>query len=159
MTSTLLKLFAAALLLPQAARETRPPDCGVGVSSRKVDGYGAVSAAEELSRLEKLRPLLEAEHDDVKAFIIAYAGRNDRPGEALARADRARRALYDKSYFYDGRLNTLDCGRRETPSVELWVTPVGAAPPPCTPTLEPAAPPVKKAPGPRRPARRGGVRP
>jgi len=155
----LLKLFAAALLLPQVAQETRPPDCRLPASSRKVGEYGDVPAAEELSRLERLRPALEAEHhDDVKAFIVAYAGRNSRPGEALARADRAKRALTDKSSFYAGRLNTLDCGRRETPAIELWITPVGASPPPCSPTLEPAAP-FREAPGPRRPARRRGLRP
>ncbi len=155
MTGTLLKLFTVALLLPQVPQETRP-----GVSSRKVEEYGPASAAEELSRLEKLRLLLEAEHEDTKAFIVAYAGRDGRPGDALARTDRAKQALYEKSFSYAGQLNTLDCGRRKTPSVELWITPVGASPPPCTPTLGPAAaPPVKEAPGPRRPARRRGARP
>lgn len=159
MTGTLLKLFAAVLLLPQAPQQNRPPDCGLAAPSRKVDEYGPVSAAEELARLEKLRPLLQAEHADAKAFIVAYAGRNDRPGEALARADRAKQALIDSSYFYSNRLITLDCGRRETPSIELWITPVGASPPPCSPTLEPAPAPARKAPAGRRPARRGGARP
>ncbi len=161
MTGTLLKLFAVALLLPQLPQEGRPPACGLAASSRKLDEYGQLPATEELSRLEeKLRPALQAEHDDAKAFIVAYAGRGDRPGAALARADRAKQALVDKeSYFYGRRLNTLDCGRRETPSIELWITPVGASPPPCTPTLADAAPPVKEAPSPRRPARRRGARP
>ena len=159
MTSTLLKLFAVALLLPQLPQEGRPPACALPVSSRKLDEYGRLPAAEELSRLEaKLRPALEAEHDDAKAFIVAYAGRGDRPGSALARADRARQALLDDSYFYSRRLNTLDCGRRETPSVELWITPVGASPPTCSPTLAADAAPSKEAPTPRRPARRRGAR-
>lgn len=159
MSGMLLKLFAVALLLAQAPRQDGPRDCGLPASSRKVDEYGQLSAAEELSRLEKLRPALEAEHEDAKAFIVVYAGREGRAGEALVRADRAKKALADKSYFYSGRLNTLDCGRRETASIELWITPVGASPPPCAPTLGPAAAPAKDAPAGRRSARRRGGRP
>ncbi|MET0622500.1 MAG: hypothetical protein ABW250_05940 [Pyrinomonadaceae bacterium] len=69
-----------------------------------------------------------------------------------ARADRAKQALIDKSNSYDTRLNALDCGRRETPSTELWMSPAGASPPPCSPTLDPTPAPSKGAV--KRPTRR-----
>ena len=159
----LLKLFAVSLLLPPlacvcmlardaraVAQEGRARDCGLPTHSRKLDEYGELAAEEEKSRLLKLAAALDSEPEDTKAFIIGYAGRDSRAGGGLARADRAKGTLTDKSVFYNTRINTLDCGRRETPSTELWLTPVGASPPPCSPTLDPAPAPVR----PRRGGRR-----
>lgn len=159
MSTLLLKLFAAALLqaqpaaaTPQDAAAGRPGDCGLPVSSRKFDEYGDLAPAEEKARLEKLAAALAAGREDTKAFIIGYAGRGARAGEAFARADRARLILVDTSLFINTRLNTLDCGLRETASTELWLTPAGASPPPCAPTVSPAPAPVKGVV--RRPPRR-----
>ncbi len=162
MSRTLLKLFAISLLPPPlacarllargaraVAQEGRARGCNLLPQSRKLDEYGDVSAAEEKSRLIKLAAALDAAPEDAKAFIVGYAGRDARAGGGLARADRAKETLTDKSVFYNTRTNTLDCGRRETPSTELWLTPVGASPPPCSPTLD-------SAPAPVRPRRRGG---
>lgn len=172
MSSVLLKLLAAALVLPTAtavaprvrdahaaAQEGRAQDCGLPTHSRKFDEYGALTAEEEKARLDKLAAALDAEPDDTKAFIIGYAGRGGRAGEGLARADRARKVITDKSqttFLYNTRLNTLDCGRREAPATEIWLTPAGASPPRCAPTLDPAPAPAGGAS--RRPARRRGGR-
>lgn len=148
--------FTSARTLAQAARavapEERARDCALLIPSRKFDEYGVVSDADEKSRLERLAAALKAKDEDVNAFIIGYAGRSGRAGEGLTRADRAKQILTDESVFYNTRLNTLDCGRRETPSTELWITPVGAAPPRCSPTLDPTPAPAKGATG--RPTRR-----
>lgn len=171
MRSLLLKLFAASLLVPAlaafgphaegapaVAQEGRAQDCGLLVQSRKFDEYGDLSAEEEKTRLDKLAAALDAEPEDTKAFVIAYAGRDGRAGEAIKRADRAKQTLIDKSGYnsYNTRTNTLDCGRREAPSTELWITPAGASPPRCTPTLDPAPAPAKGGAVPRRPRRRSG---
>lgn len=170
MNSPLTKIFAAALLLltPHAPAGSRARaltrdaragaqaggarDCSLLTPSRKFDEYGVVSEADEKTRLERLAVALRAEGEDAKAFIIGYAGRAGRAGEGLARADRARQVLTDESVFYNRGLNTLDCGRRETPSTELWITPAGASPPRCSPTLDPTPAPAKGAT--RRPPRR-----
>lgn len=169
MNSPLPKIFAASLLLatPAAvltsararardaragAQAGRAPDCSLLTPSRKFDEYGVVSDAEEKSRLERLAAALDAEDEDTKVFVFGYAGRSGRAGEGLTRADRAKQALVEKSTFYNTRLNTLDCGRRETASTELWLTPAGASPPRCSPTLDPTPAPSKGAA--RRPPRR-----
>ncbi|MBV9927991.1 MAG: hypothetical protein JOZ96_23425 [Acidobacteria bacterium] len=149
MSGTLPKLLAALLLLPQyaaavrTAQGVRARDCGLAAQSLKLDEYGDLSAAEEGPRLEKFTAALKEYPDDTAAFIVAYAGRAERAGAALRRADRAKQAVIDKSPLLNPNINTLDCGRRESPAVELWLTPVGASPPRCSPTLDPAPPPPK----------------
>lgn len=126
--------------------------CGLE-PSRKIDAYGETTPADEQARLEKFMALLGGESEDVKGFIVAYAGRTARAGAAQARADRAKEFLVEKNVSHNVRLNTLDCGRRETAETELWITPVATAPPPCAATFKPAgARPT--APARRPPARR-----
>jgi hypothetical protein len=172
LSSLLLKLFAASLLLPtlavvgppaqdarSGAQEVRIRDCDLLIQSRKFDEYGEMSAEEETARLEKLVAALKAESKDTKAFIIGYAGRAGRAGDGIKRADSARQILTEKPFEYslhNTRLNTLDCGRRETAATELWITPVGASPPRCSPTLDPAPAPAKGGAVPRRTRRRSG---
>jgi hypothetical protein len=162
--SLLLTASAAALTsagaLAQDARagapEERARDCALLTPSRKFDEYGVVSDAGEKSRLERLAAALKAEDKETNAFIVGYAGRSGRAGEGLARADRAKQILTDESVFYNMRLNALDCGRRETPSTELWITPAGASPPRCSPTLDPTPAPAGGATTRRPPRRRSG---
>lgn len=173
MSSLLLKLCAASLLVPSlaadvrhagalaqdaraGARELPAQNCDLLTPSRKFDEYGELSAEGETARLEKLAAALKAEPEDTKAFIIGYAGRGGRAGEGLTRADRAKEVLTEKSVFYNTRLNTLDCGRREAPATEIWITPAGASPPRCSPTLDPTPAPAKGGAVQRRPRRRSG---
>lgn len=135
-----------AMTQAQTACEALPP-------SSKVDEYGDLKPVEEKARVEKLAALLKGESEDTKAFIIAYAGRNGRTGEALARADRAKGYLVEMSNSYNTRINTLDCGYRDAPATEIWMTRVGAAPPRCAPTVEPGEAQVKGRKG-RHPSRR-----
>jgi hypothetical protein len=91
-----------------------------------------------LQSLERIIPVMETNKDS-HGFIITYAGGRSSLAEAQKRADLAKRELLEnhqwinQSDVLNARLNTLVCGYRETPAMELWVTPVGAAPPVCAP--------------------------
>ena len=91
-----------------------------------------------LQSLERIIPVIEV-HKNSHGFIVAYAGRRSSLAEAQKRADLAKLELLEKhqwinqSDVLNAHLNTLVCGYRETPAMELWVTPVGAAPPVCAP--------------------------
>lgn len=108
--------------------------------SRKIDEYGEAGPEEMKARLDKFEAVMKGEPEDVKGVIVAYAGRAARAGDALKRADAAKEYLTEKSTSINQRLNTLDCGRRERATVELWIMPVAAAPPVCSPTVNAPAP-------------------
>jgi hypothetical protein len=94
----------------------------------------------------RLDPLGVKLHDDpsVTTFIIAYAGRNSRPGQAARLAKRANDYLVTNRGVDQSRVATMDGGYREEDCVELWIVPQGAQPPQPTPTLQPGEAPVKK---------------
>ncbi len=153
--AALLVLTPALVFTPETPRAqvTRPQEnCGLP-PSRKFDAYGKVGDADEHARLDKLAAALSVEADDVRAFIVGYGGRGARAGEGTRRADRAKYYLTEKSYWINDRLNTLDCGYREEPATELWLTTVGAAPPQCSQTLTPAEAQIKPDGGKRSPSR------
>jgi hypothetical protein len=110
-----------------------PTLCGLP-PSRKVDEYGNINLSDEKMRLEKFGILLDSD-ENLQGVIVAYGGSVGRVGEAIERADRAKGYLVNKQVFYNSRINTVDCGYLEVPVTELWITPVGAAPPVCTPML------------------------
>lgn len=110
--------------------------------SRRVSEYGNVSHDDERSRLEKFAAMLDGD-ENLQGVIVGYGGRRGRATEALERADRAKRLLIEKQVFYNARINTVDCGYRENQATELWVSPVGASPPICSPTVNPIEVPVK----------------
>jgi hypothetical protein len=124
----------ASRLSRAAANPQGQAACGLP-PSRKVDEYGAVAPGDERARLERFASALDKEPEDTAGFIVAYAGRGARAGEAIRRADRAKAYLVEKQVLYNPRINTLDCGYRERPAFELWITAAGAAPPLCSPTV------------------------
>ena len=113
--------------------------------SIKVHAFERVS----LENLERILPVMEA-HKNSHGFIVTYAGRSASLAEAQKRADVAKRRLLEKhqwinqSDVVNARLNTLVCGYREAPATELWVTPVGGAPPVCAPTIAVLKAPAKR---------------
>jgi hypothetical protein len=162
MQHALRRIAAALLVLTPALASTsetpraqiaRPQEnCGL-TPSRKFDAYGEVGEADEHARLDKLAAAMRVEADEVRAFIVGYGGRGARAGEGTRRADRAKYYLTEKLYWINVRLNTLDCGYRDAPATELWLTTVGAAPPPCSRTLTPAEARIKPDGGKRQPSR------
>jgi hypothetical protein len=62
-------------------------------------------------------------------YILVYGGRTARPGEAIRDGDRAKDRLIRKWGLDERRIQILHAGRRERPTVELYVTPPGYGPP------------------------------
>lgn len=121
----------------------------------KVATFESLSPESDKAKLLQIIPVMEA-HAHSHGFIVTYAGRGSTLAEAQRRADRAKRQVLEKQEWInqsDGlnsRLNTHVCGFRETPAIELWVTPVGAAPPICAPTVIAPETPPKRVPRRRR---------
>lgn len=125
--------------------------------SRKIDEYGAAKAGDEKPRLDLFAATLKSD-EEVRGVIVGYGGRADRVGAGQRHADRAKTYIMDRQPLINPRINTIDCGLREQPTIELWIMPVGAAPPLCSPTIEPAvtrvAPRTRRAVSGRRSRRR-----
>lgn len=135
-TRTAEILLLAALLFVSANSQNRNEQSTCDLpQSIKVHMFEIAS----LENLLRIIPVMEA-HKNSHGFIVTYAGRFSSLAEAQRRADIAKRQLLEKrqwinqSDVLNARLNTLVCGYREAPATELWVTPVGAAPPVCAPT-------------------------
>ena len=103
----------------------------------KLDEYGDVSFEDEKIRLDNLAVHLQNE-PSAQPYIIAYAGRHARPGEAKGRASRAKSYLIREHGIDPERIVIVDGGYREIRSVELWLVPMGAVSLPlATPTIDP----------------------
>ncbi|HEX8353641.1 MAG TPA: hypothetical protein VF611_12120, partial [Pyrinomonadaceae bacterium] len=70
-------------------------------------------------------------------YVVAYAGRGSRAGEADRMGRRAVDYLTAARGISRGRLAFINGGHRESNTFELWVVPQGAEPPRPTPTLSP----------------------
>ena len=117
----------------------------------KLDEYGAITFGDEKARLDTLANDLQ-QIPSAQAYIIAYGGRTSRPNEAQTRAGRAKDYLVNIRGVDPGRIVTVDGGFREESTVEIWIVPVGAAPPMASPTVDPDE--VKPKRQPRREPRR-----
>lgn len=109
--------------------------CGLGLGQQKFDEYGALSFEDEKARLDNFAIQIQNQSGTV-GFIIAYAGRRARVGEAHARANRAKEYLERRRNIDVGRVVAIDGGYREDSSVELFVGPTEAAKPDPTPTIQ-----------------------
>lgn len=110
--------------------------CVLG-SAQKVDHYGDISFGDEKLHLDIL--VIELEKDsEALGYIIAYAGRRGRAGQAQARVDRAKGYLEKERGIDPERIVAIDGGHREELTVELFIAPIGATPPTSTPTVEPS---------------------
>ena len=123
-----------------------PPECNTSAScsttvnapraiARLFDQYGNIAFNDEKARLDNYAIQLQNEPGS-QGYIIAYAGRRSRAGEAQARADRAKDYLVNTRGIDPGRIVTVDGGFREDLTVELWIVPTGATPPTASPTLQ-----------------------
>ncbi len=72
--------------------------------------------------------------DDTKAYILAYGGSSRKRSEAEMAGERARNYLIGVG-IGSWRIELVDGGFREEPTVELWLTPAGARPPKPEPTV------------------------
>jgi hypothetical protein len=77
----------------------------------------------------------------ITGYIIAYAGRRSRPGEADRMGKRAIDYLTATRGISHDRLVFVNGGYREFDTFELWLVPQGAEPPRPTRTHSPSSPP------------------
>jgi hypothetical protein len=72
-----------------------------------------------------------------QGYIIVYAGRGSRAGQADRLIKRAKDYLVNQRGIDASRLSVINGGFRDTDYFELWVVPQGAEPPQPTPTAQP----------------------
>lgn len=99
-----------------------------------LDFYGDITFEEEKARLDNFTINL-LEDPRMKGYIVAYAGRRARNGEARVRAECAKNYLVNKRGIEAGRIITIDGGHREEITVQLYVVPREAPAPTPSPTV------------------------
>ncbi|MCA1620440.1 MAG: hypothetical protein LC795_14245 [Acidobacteria bacterium] len=105
-------------------------------NTTKFDSYSNISFESEKKRLDSFAEQLRR-HDSAEGYIMVYAGRRARAGEAKARAERAKEYLIKVRGTDARRIVTIDGGHQEELMVELYLVPSGASPPPAMPTIDP----------------------
>ena len=119
----------AANLLPVGRRDADP--------FFRFDVYGDLSPAAERERLDSVAAELIRD-STAEGYLIAYAGRIARTGEAAARASCAREYLIKKHRIDPGRIRTVDGGYQENLLVEIYVEPKDGDVPLARPSVRPS---------------------
>jgi hypothetical protein len=131
---TLIKYFPAAkedhLRCPASGEEGLE-------EATKFDSYSDIPFESEKKRLDSFAEKMRR-YASTQAYIMAYAGRGARVGEAKARAARAKEYLVKVRGIDAKRIETVDGGYQEQLAVELYLVPLGAPPPLSAPTVEPS---------------------
>jgi len=107
-----------------------------GLTPPTFASYRRVSLEKENSLLDNFVIALRDEVNR-KGYIIAYAGKEARVGEAKARAQRAKNYLVKVRDFPPDRLKAMDGGYREEPQLDLYIVPDGTCAPTPAPTVDP----------------------
>jgi hypothetical protein len=116
------------------------PFCGLhGV---KFDEYGALSFEDERARLDDFALQLKNQSGS-QGHILVYAGRGDTSEDIETRLSRSKNYLVNNHGLDPGRVVTENGGKREELTVELYVVPIGAAPPEPQPSVPEKAAPTK----------------
>jgi hypothetical protein len=131
-----MRLLFSVLLLFSSGIDYAASQQPSSTAARKVDSYNdqIPSSEAEQWRLEDFMRVLSSEPDS-KAYIIAYAGREDPPGKPRRYAARARNYLVEYRGIDPQRIDIVDGGRREEFIVELWIVPRNGKPPESTPAI------------------------
>ncbi|HYE13500.1 MAG TPA: PEGA domain-containing protein [Pyrinomonadaceae bacterium] len=110
----------------------RPPE-----GPKRFDEFPSVAFDDDKARLDNLAIELQ-NNPGASGYIISYAGRRSRAGEAERMNRRAAQYLTSTRGISAGRVVTINGGYRESNSYEIWIVPQGATPPAPTPTINPA---------------------
>ena len=103
--------------------------------AKQFDVCCSCSYDDQKARLDNLA--VELQNDpSTTAYIIAYAGRRSRAGQADRLNTRARDYIVKERGVDASRIAVMNGGFREEDCVELWVVPSGAKPPRPTPTVQ-----------------------
>lgn len=127
-----------------------PPEC------KPFDQFPSVAFDDDKARFDNLAIALQ-NTPDAQAYIIIYAGRTSRVGQADALGRRTMDYLVNARGVDAGRITIINGGYREADFIEIWVCPPGAKAPTPTPTVQPGdAQPGRERTRPRRPRRGRG---
>jgi len=133
----------AVVGVPPPPRECKP-----------FDQFPSVAFDDTKARLDNLAIELQ-NSPDTTAYIIIYAGRSSRTGQADALGRRAMDYLVNQRGVDSRRIVIINGGYRDTDYIEIWICPPGAKPPQPSPTLQPGeAQPTRERTRPRRPRSR-----
>jgi hypothetical protein len=111
-------------------KEMPPPECKV------FDQFPSVAFDDDKARLDNLAIALQGAPDD-QAYIIIYAGRTSRTGQADALGRRTMDYLVNQRGVDSRRITVINGGYRDVDFIEIWVCPPGAKAPQATPTVQP----------------------
>jgi len=125
----------------RACRQTAQAATGVsGLPSitppKRFDEFPSIAHDDDKARFDNLAIELQ-NNPGATGYIIAYAGRSSRAGEADRMTKRAADYLSTNRGITRDRLVVINGGYRESNSFELWLVPQGAEPPRPTPTVNP----------------------
>ena len=126
-----------------------PPECKV------FDQFPSVAFDDDKARFDNLAIELQ-NSPDATAYIMIYAGRTSRAGQADRLGQRTMDYLTTQRGVDAHRVVILNGGYRDTDFIEIWVCPPGAKTPQPTPTVQPGdVQPAQDRTRPRKPRRRG----
>ena len=126
-----------------------PPEC------KPFDQFQSVAFDDDKARFDNLAIELQGT-PDAQAYIIVYAGRTSRPGQAERLGQRSMDYLVNQRGVDARRITVINGGYRDTDFIEIVICPPGATPPQPTPTVQPGdVQPVRERTRPRRPRGRG----
>jgi hypothetical protein len=111
-----------------AASKRRTSEYGESII-RKFDEYSDISVEDEKARLDNFAIYLLKNGPQFKGYIIVYAPRSTRSGEAQARAKRAKDYLVKVRGIKATRIITINGGSRDRLEVELYALPSSMSPP------------------------------
>jgi hypothetical protein len=125
-----------------------PPEC------KPFDQFQSVAFDDDKARLDNLAIELQGAPDS-QAYIIIYAGRTSRAGQADLLGRRTMDYLTNQRGVDSRRITIINGGYRDTDFIEIFICPPGATPPQPTPTVQPGdAQPAQERTRPRKPRRR-----
>jgi hypothetical protein len=124
----------------RSCRQTAQAATGVGglpklEPAKRFDEFPSVAHDDDKARLDNLAIELQ-NNPGATGYVIAYAGRNSRAGEADRMTRRAADYLTTTRGISRERLVFINGGRRASNSFELWLVPQGADPPRPTPSQD-----------------------
>jgi hypothetical protein len=129
------------------AKTPPPVDC------RKFDEFPSVAFDDDKARFDNLAIELQNSPDST-AYIIIYAGKNSRRGQADLLGKRSMDYLTVTRGVGSQRLIFINGGYRDSDFIEIWLCPPGAHPPQPSPTVQPGdVQPAQERTRPRKPRR------
>ncbi len=125
----------------RSCRQTAQASTGVGglpniTPPKRFDEFPSIAFDDDKARLDNLAIELQ-NNPGATGYVVAYAGRGSRAGEAERMGRRAVDYMTTARGISRDRLVFINGGYREANSFELWVVPQGAEAPRPTPTLSP----------------------